>query len=81
MKTPQEIERLKLVEQSIGEATNVLREVFDDSVPPEMMSLIFGTMLAAIDATFAIRDGQSWRGESDPREIARKLLREGQLGE
>lgn len=39
------------------------------------------TNMATIDALFAIREGEPWRGMIDPKEIARAVLRAGQIGE
>jgi hypothetical protein len=79
--TTAEQERLKVVQQTMEQALGQLKAAMDEGPGEGTMELIMGSMLAAIDATFAIRDGQSWRGISDPQEIARKLLRDAQLGE
>lgn len=81
MKTQKEIERLRHVEEAFTQVTEIITETFEGAVEPEMISLVLGMMMASIDATFAIRDGQSWRGLTDPQDIARRLLREGKLGE
>ena len=41
-----------------------------------LMAQVVGLPLAMMDALFAIRDGEPWRGISDPQEIASKTLRE-----
>lgn len=79
--TNEEQTRMRDVEHALHQAQGHLTEVFGEDVEPEFVSLIFGLMMAAIDATFAIRDGGTWRGLSDPKEIAAKLLRDSQLGE
>lgn len=53
----------------------------DDDMPPEFSAQIVGTILSVVDAIFAIRDEQPWRGMTNPQEIARKLLRETGIGE
>jgi hypothetical protein len=79
--TTVEQERLKTVQQAMEQAMSQLKEAMGEGPGEGTMELIMGSMLAAIDATFAIRDGQPWRGISDPQEIARKLLQDAQLGE
>lgn len=79
--TTAEQERFKVVQQAMEQTMDQLREAMGENVSEGMIEMIFGSMLAAVDATFAIRDGQPWRGISDPQEIARKLLQDAQLGE
>lgn len=42
----------------------------------DIRALMFGVPLAAVDAWFAIRDGEEWRGMTDPKEIAKRMLRD-----
>lgn len=81
MKTQQETERLQAVEKALNSMHELLAETFGDAAPPEMISVVLGSMLAAVDATFAIRDGESWRGLTEPKEIAARLLRDANLGD
>lgn len=82
MMTELEQERMQMIQESIGQLTEMLKEIFQDAEMPEgFLELVLGTILASIDAFFAIRDGTSWRGMTDPQEICRRLLREAQLGE
>lgn len=50
-------------------------------VPEDVMSEVLGQGLGMYDALFAIREGASWRGMTDPKEIARVVLRQLQLGD
>lgn len=79
--TTAEQERFKIVQQTMEQTMEQLKEAMGENVPEGMVEMIFGSMLAAVDATFAIRDGRSWRGLTDPQEIARKLLQDAHLGE
>lgn len=76
--TTLEKERVREVEQALHQGREVLEGI---GLDPQFISLIFGSMMAAVDAAFAIRDGETWRGLSDPKEIAAKLLRDAQLGQ
>ena len=76
-----EKERVRFVEQVLNDSHSLFDEQYGELLPPEAISLIIGSMLAAVDAVFAIRDGESWRGLSDPKEIAAQLLRDAHLGE
>lgn len=80
--TQQEQERMRAVQNAIGTVGEQLREQMGEGPLGEGgIELVLGTMMAAVDAVFAIRDGESWRGLNDPQEIARRLLRDAQLGE
>lgn len=50
-------------------------------ITDELKTEFVGANMAIIDALFAIREGESWRGMSDPKEIARTALYQGKLGE
>lgn len=66
-----------------------LRDAFLDSaiqfygvdLTEEQKTEFVGTNMATVDGLFAIRDGQPWRGLTDPKEIAREILRKGKIGE
>lgn len=73
-----EEDRIREVERVTHEAAE---EFFGDDTPAEVKAQITGTVLAVVDAAFAIRDGKPWRGLTDPREIAGQLLRDSGLGE
>lgn len=79
--TQNEAETLKIVEKALNDASKTFTKMFGDALEPEMIAIIFGSMMAAIDAAFAIRDGHSWRGLTDPKEIAAKLLRDAKIGD
>lgn len=82
MITEQEQERLRAVQDSIGQVTELLKEAFGEDMAPEGgIELILGTMLATVDALFAIREGEAWRGMTDPKLITARLLRDAKLGE
>lgn len=68
-----ERELLRGTEQILQHATF---GIGDEEISSEMMSMAVGTGMAALDAFLAIRDGSAWRGETDPKKIAGKLLRE-----
>lgn len=74
-----ETERVRMRE--VEQAFTIAREQFESAVPEGAMEIIIGTMMAAIDAAFAIRDGEAWRGLTDPKAIAKKLLEEAHLGD
>lgn len=79
-----ETEKAKL--QAIQEALRQLSDVMatELGVDPDDVALraqAEGTQLATIDALFAIREGTEWRGMTDPKEIARRVLRDSGIGE
>jgi|tagenome__1003787_1003787.scaffolds.fasta_scaffold11896988_1 hypothetical protein len=76
--TTTEQTRMREVEQALNQGRAVLEEM---GIEPQFVSIIFGSMMAAVDATFAIRDGGEWRGLTDPKEIAAKLLADAQLAD
>ena len=73
-----EQEILRELEKVVHEASI---EYLGDDAPPEFRAHISGMILAIADAIFAIRDGKSWRGLTDPQEIAGKLLQEVGIGD
>lgn len=82
MITEQEQERLQMIQGSIGDIAEMVKEAMGEEALPEGgIEMVLGTLLATVDALFAIREGEAWRGVIDPREIARNLLREAHLGE
>lgn len=52
-----------------------------EDVSEEFKSQIVGTNMALIDGVFAIREGEPWRGMTDPKEIARAILRQMSIGD
>jgi hypothetical protein len=76
--TEDEAEMLREIEKAAHEATAMF---IGDDVPAEFGPQIIGTILAVADALFAIRDGEPWRGTTNPRKIAEKVLREAGIGE
>lgn len=56
-------------------------QVFGQDIPEELQAEFVGANMANLDALFAIREGTEWRGITDPKEIARAVLRQGQIGE
>lgn len=77
MLSPQEKGRMRDVEQALHQTM----EMFGEVTAPELQATIVGALLAAVDMIFAIRDGEPWRGMTDPQEMTRSLLREIQLGD
>lgn len=56
-------------------------EIEGEPLPEDLQTQFVGNNLAQMDALFAIREGTEWRGHTDPKEIAREVLRVGQIGE
>lgn len=58
-------------------------ETLTDGEDPtdEQRALFVGSNLATLDALFAIRDGESWRGMTDPSEMAREILSKSGIGD
>lgn len=54
-----------------------LRELFLSNA----IQVLGEDVMATLDALFAIREGKPWRGLTDPKEIARAVLRQGKIGE
>lgn len=77
MLSPQEKDRMRDVEQALHQTM----EMFGEAATPELQAIIVGALLATVDLLFAIRDGEPWRGMTDPQEMTRALLREIQLGD
>jgi hypothetical protein len=74
MLTEYEQEMVKHAHEGLEQAGQMF-EGLGLEVPPEFLSIVIGSMMAAIDAVFAIRDGEAWRGIEDPRGIAAELIR------
>jgi hypothetical protein len=56
-------------------------QMYGIDINEELKAEFVGANMATIDGLFAIRDGQPWRGLTDPKEIARAVLRQGKIGE
>jgi hypothetical protein len=80
-----EKQKLRLLEEYVHRVTKAMMVELgvDESTTPEelggetqeaLQARAAGTQLATLDALFAIREGEPWRGITDPREIARELL-------
>jgi len=82
VKTPVEQERMKNIEQTLHEFTKAITiQINDEDIGPDHQATFIGAPLAAMDALFAIRDGETWREIEDPHEIARSILRQMGIGE
>lgn len=82
MKTPVEQERMKNIEQTLHEFTKAITlQINGEDIGPDHEATFIGAPLAAMDALFAIRDSEPWRGIEDPCEIARLMLRQMGIGE
>jgi len=71
MKTENEKLKMKQIEQSLHE---VVFQINGETPDETVMASLVGNPLAVLDALFAIRDGQPWRGLNSPEFIARKAL-------
>jgi hypothetical protein len=80
MITESERERLKAMQDQVLEAMPHL-ELAGEPIPEEFLAQAAGTPMAMVDALFAIREGDAWRGMTDPTEIARTVLRQMGVGE
>jgi hypothetical protein len=69
--TESEKERMRAAERELQPIMEAFR---DQGVPEEMVALMIGVPLASMDAWFAVRDGGEWRGMTDPKEIAARIL-------
>lgn len=78
MITENEKAKIKAVEEVF--LANLV-QIGDIDITPEMQAEFVGGNMASIDALFAIREGEPWRGITDPKEIAREVLRIGGVGE
>lgn len=78
MLTEYEKQMIKMAHTGLEEAAKL--EVFE-GMDPDFMTVVTGSLMAAIDAVFAIRNGEEWRGITDPREIAAELIRTAHLTE
>lgn len=47
----------------------------------ELRAEFVGANMASIDALFAIREGEPWRDMTDPKDIARAVLRQSGIGD
>lgn len=80
MITPTEQERIKLIRDVFMENAVTMFGIEIDS-NHEMHAQFVGANMATLDALFAIREGDPWRGITDPQEIAREVLRMGKIGD
>lgn len=80
MITPSEKERINLIRDTfMASAVQIFGlEIDTDS---ELHAEFVGVNMATLDALFAIREGEPWRGITDPQEIAREVLRAGKIGD
>jgi hypothetical protein len=84
MITEHENQALEMLRQNITELTGMMSEGFENrgvEVDSHLEAHAGGTQLAMYDALFAIREGTEWRGMTDPKEIARRILRDTGIGE
>lgn len=80
-----------MITPSEKERINMLRDVFMENAVQlfgieidkdhELHAEFVGANMATLDALFAIREGEPWRGITDPQEIAREVLRAGKIGD
>lgn len=70
--------RMREIEATIGD---VSFKVGEEDPSSEERSNAVGVQLATYDAWFAVREGTEWRGMSDPKKIARQVLRDIGIGE
>lgn len=78
MKTEGEEKKMKMIEESLSQV--VLQ--IDGADPDEsMLAMFVGAPMGVIDALFAIRDNEEWRGTTDPSEMARIALKSIGIGE
>lgn len=81
MITESEKQKLKDITEAQEIVTTILENAMEGEMPPEIKAAIGGTTLAFLDSLFAIREGTEWRGHTDPKEIAREMLRSSGVGE
>jgi hypothetical protein len=76
--------------EKLREAEKVMHEAFGavdlemtgpDGEEVDVKSMVIGITFAVVDALFAIRDGEEWRGMADPQEIAREMLKQWGIGD
>lgn len=79
--TESEKERVRTIEQMLSPFLSDLLGDAADGLPEDAHAMMLGVPLAAVDAWFAIRDGEEWRGMSDPKEIAARMLRDMNLSD
>jgi hypothetical protein len=78
MMTDQEKEKVREIRDALIESSLTID---DEEATEEIQAEFVGTNMATIDGLFAIREGESWRGLIDPKEIAREVLRQAKIGE
>lgn len=78
MITDDEKERVKKIRDSF---LDMAIQMHGEDVSPELKAEVVGTNMASVDALFAIHEGESWRGLTDPKEIARAVLRQSTIGD
>lgn len=78
MMTDYEKERMKQIRDAFLDSAVQLHGV---DVTPEQKAEFVGANMATLDGLFAIRDGEPWRELTDPKDIARAILRQGGIGE
>lgn len=78
MMTEDEKKRVQQVRDSFLE---MAIQMHGEDVSPELKAEVVGANMASVDALFAIREGESWRGLTDPKEIARAVLRQSTIGD
>lgn len=82
MITETEKEKLQAIQGALHQLADVMAtELGVDPDDVALRAQAEGAQLATIDALFAIREGTEWRGITDPKEIARKLLRSSGIGD
>lgn len=84
MITENEQHALQMLRRSISELTGIMAEGLENrgvDVDDQLEAHAGGTQLAMYDALFAIRESTEWRGMTDPKEIARRILRDTGVGE
>ena len=78
MKTPYEEAKVKELRDAFLDS---FIQVNGEDVSQELQAEFVGVNMATVNGLFAIRDGEPWRGLTDPKEIARAILRSGKIGE
>lgn len=80
MITEKEKAQLRAMQEQVLAASPEI-QIYGENIPEEFLADIYGKPMAMIDALFAIREGDVWRGMTDPAEIARAALRQMGFGE
>lgn len=74
--------RMHAVGEAVHHMTDMtLEEMNADPSDDALRARAAGAPMATLDALFAIREGKEWRGLTDPKEIARQLLRDAGVGD